>query len=322
VENLLTLDYPREKLEIFIGSDGSTDDTYRIIRELADKKNIRYAVSFTRRGKAAMLNTMIKDSEAEIYVFADARQAFDRFAIRQLVRCFADPSVGAVSGELEIRDRETGAGKGIGMYWVYEKALRRMESAFGSMLGATGAIYAVRSKHFIFFPEDIILDDIYEPMRIVLQEKRAIVEPSAKAYDVVSPTAQKEFVRKVRTLAGNYQIFSLMPELFDPHRSAVAFQLFSHKFLRLMVPYFLIFLLVSNFFCLVVSPLFALALFLQVMFYAGALLGYAMEKTGASPKGISRFLLVPYEFCALNLAAIVAFVQYGSGEAKATWEKI
>jgi len=321
VENLLALDYPREKLEIFIGNDGSTDDTYRIIRELADKKNVRYAVSFVRHGKPAMLNKMIKESGAEVYIFADARQTFDRFAVRELVRCFADPDVGAVSGELVIQDRETGTGKGIGMYWAYEKILRRMESAIGSMLGATGAIYAVRAKNFIYFPEDIILDDVFQPLRVVLQDKRAIVEPGAKAYDKVAPTAQKEFVRKVRTLAGNFQIFGLMPELFHPFRSAVAFQLFSHKFLRLLVPYLLLLLFLSNIFCLVVGPWFALALILQVIFYLFALLGYAMEKAKVPLKGIMRLFFVPYEFCSLNLAAVVAFMQHASGKAKVEWEK-
>ncbi len=321
VENLLSLDYPRKKLEIFIGNDGSTDDTYRIIRELSQRENIRYAVSFLRRGKPAMLNKMIKESEAEIYVFADARQTFDRFAVRELVRCFGDADVGAVSGELVIEDQETGAGKGMGMYWAYEKALRRMESAVGSMLGATGAIYAVRAKNFIYFPEDIILDDVFQPLRVVLQDKRAILEPAAKAYDRVSATTQKEFLRKVRTLAGNFQIFSLMPGLFRPGQSPVAFQLFSHKFLRLLVPYFLLLLFLSNIFCLVVSPWFTLALILQVLFYVSALLGYAMEKAGAPLKGVLRFFLVPYEFCSLNLAAVAAFQSHISGKAAVAWEK-
>ncbi len=321
VENLLALDYPREKLEIFIGNDGSTDDTYRILRELSDKMNIRYAVSFIRRGKPAMLNKMVRESEAEIYIFGDARQTFDRFAIRELVRCFGDPDVGAVSGELVIQDQETGIGKGMGMYWAYEKALRRMESAVGSMLGATGAIYAVRADNFIYLPEDIILDDVFQPLRIAMQDKRAIVEPGAKAYDKVSPTAQKEFMRKVRTLAGNFQIFSLMPELFHLGRSPVVFQLFSHKFLRLVVPYFLLLLFLSNIFCLAVSRWFVLALILQVIFYVSALLGYAMEKAGVCFKGIVRLLLVPYEVCALNLAAVAAFRCHISGKAKATWDK-
>jgi len=321
VENLLALDYPRAKLEIFIGNDGSTDDTYRVLRELSDRENIRYAVSFVRRGKPAMLNKMVKESEAEIYVFADARQSFDKFAIRELVRCFGDPKVGAVSGELEIQDQETGTGKGMGLYWTYEKALRRMESAVGSMLGATGAIYAVRADNFIYFPEDIILDDVFQPLRVVLQDRRAIVEPAAKAYDKVSVTAQREFLRKVRTLAGNFQIFALMPDLLRFGHSPVVFQLFSHKFLRLVVPYFLFILFLSNIFCLVVSPWFALALILQVLFYVLALLGYAVEKAGASLKGILRFLSVPYEFCSMNIAAVAALQHHLSGRAKNTWEK-
>lgn len=320
VRNLLDLDYPRSKLEIIVGSDGSTDETYQIIKRLSEQENIRYAVSFQRIGKSAMLNKMAKDAQGEIFVFADARQRFDKAVLRELVHCFADSDVGAVSGELIIEDQSTGTGKGMGLYWSYEKMIRKMESAIGSTMGATGAIYAIRREFFSYLP-DIILDDMYIPMNAILSGKRVIFEPGAKAYDIVSGTTKKEFSRKVRTLAGNFEIFALLPEMFNPFRSKIAFQLFSHKFLRLLVPYFLSAVFVSNLFLMKNGNIFVLAFFLQVVFYSLALLGYLLEKTSAAVSGILRILLIPYEFCALNFAAVAGLWVNFSGKAKVAWEK-
>ena len=321
VVNLLELDYPRDKMEIIVGSDGSTDETYRIIKKLAEENKIRYAVSFQRIGKPAMINKMVKDARGEIFVFADARQKFDRGAVKELVRCFADAEVGAVSGELIIQDKDTGSGRGIGLYWEYEKLLRKMESSMGSMLGATGAIYAIRKDLFRYLPKNVILDDVFTPMNAIMSNKRAIFEPAARAYDVVSETTGKEFARKVRTLVGNFQIFGLFPEAFHPFKSPIAFQLFSHKFLRLFVFYLLVLTLVSNIFILNRGPIFVLALFLQVIFYGIAFFGYLLEKSGTRLGGALRVFFIPYEFCALNLAAVVALRLHLSGGMRVTWEK-
>lgn len=321
IKNLLELDYPREKMEIIIGSDGSTDETYQILRKYSEENKIRYIVSFQHMGKPAMLNKLAKEAQREILIFADARQRFDKQAIRELVKNFADPDVGCVSGELILEDKETGTGCGLSLYWAYEKFLRNCESRIGSMLGATGAIYAIRRAQFIFFPEDILLDDVYAPLKAVLLKKRAIFEPAAKAYDVVSQTAEKEFFRKVRTLAGNFQLFSMMPEIFNPARSLVAFQLFSHKLLRLLVPYFLIFLFITNISLIEFGRLYTLALFLQGIFYVLAVIGYLLGVAEVKMKGFLRKLFyVPLDFCVLNAAAVVAlFLYYWRGRVE--WGK-
>ena len=316
VINLLESDYPREKLEIMVGSDGSTDETYQIIKRLAQEKNIRYTVSFNRLGKPAMLNKMAKDATGEIYVFADARQKFDKNAIKNLVRPFADDNVGAVSGELVLESGPGGQARGIGLYWSYEKALRRMEANIGSMLGATGAIYAIRKEYFHYLP-NVILDDVYTPMNAVIVGKRIVFEPAARAYDTVAETTQKEFIRKVRTLIGNFQIFALIPELFNPAKSRIAFQWISHKFLRVVVPYLLLVVFVSNIFLLGQGMFFVVFFWLQALFYAMALLGRQMETSGKAP-GIFSF---PYELCALNWAAVVAFGKFRNGEINVLWEK-
>jgi cellulose synthase/poly-beta-1,6-N-acetylglucosamine synthase-like glycosyltransferase len=322
IDNLLKLDYPRDKMEIIIGSDGSTDETYRLIKKYAEEHQVRYTVSFQRIGKPAMINTMIKDARGEIYIFADARQRFEPSAIKKLVRCFADEDVGVVSGELVIEDKETGTGAGLGLYWEYEKALRKMESHVGSMTGATGAIYAIRKELFRYLPENIILDDVFIPMSALMMNKRVVFEPEALAYDTVSETTEKEFSRKVRTLAGNFQIFSLFSDILNPFKkSGLALQLISHKLMRLLVPYFLVLAFVANIFILGKGGLAPLALFLQILFYGVALLGYILEKSGAKLAGILRILFVPYEFCALNFAAVVALFVYMSGKLEVKWEK-
>ncbi len=312
--NLLELDYPRDRMEIIIGSDGSTDETYNIIKRLAEENKIRYVVSFQRIGKPAMINKMAKEARGEIYIFCDARQEFDRAAVKELVRCFGDEQVGAVSGELIIADNETGAGCGMGFFWEYEKFLRQQESDVGSMLDATGAIYAVRKDSFLYLPENVILDDVFTSMNAIMQKKRAIFEPAAKAYDTMTETTGKEFLRKVRTLVGNYQIFELFSDCFNPAKSQVAFQMFSHKLLRLFVPFFLITVFIVNFFlCSIKGTAFASALYAQLIFYGIAFFGYLLETSGIALSGILRIFYIPYEFCALNLAAVAAYQIHMTG---------
>lgn len=321
VKNLLEADYPQDKMEIVVGCDGSTDQTLAIIKRLAEKNKIRYCVSLERIGKPAMLNKLAQEAGGEIYVFADARQRFDRRAIRELVRCFGDENVGCVSGELIIEDTGEGSGRGVGLYWNYEVWLRKMESDTGSMLGATGAIYAVRKEFFHSLPEDVLLDDIFTPLNAIMARKRAVFEPAARAFDVASKSTEKEFMRKVRTLVGNFQIFSLFAEAFNPFRSPVAWQLFSHKFLRLTLSYFLALFFISSVFLARDGLPYRVILFLQVAFYALAVVGHCLEKTRTRISGVPRLAYIPYEFCVLNAAAVVALFKYLSGGIDIRWDK-
>jgi cellulose synthase/poly-beta-1,6-N-acetylglucosamine synthase-like glycosyltransferase len=321
VKNLLDSDYPRDKMEIIVGCDGSTDRTLAIIERLAAENKIRSCVSLERIGKPAMLNKLAREAGGEIFVFADARQRFDCGAIRELARCFGDENVGCVSGELIIEDTGEGGGRGVGLYWSYEVWLRKMESDTGSMLGATGAIYAVRKEFFHTLPEDVLLDDVFTPLNAIMARKRAVLEPSARAFDVVSESTEREFTRKVRTLAGNFQIFSLFAEAFNPFRSPVAWQLFSHKYLRLMLSYFLVLFFISSVFLARVGLSYRVILFLQVAFYALAVVGHLLERTRTSVSGVLRLVHIPYEFCVLNAAAVVALFKYLSGGMDVRWDK-
>ncbi len=237
LENLLALDYPREKLDICVASDGSTDATVARARAYESAGVVVQAFR-NRRGKSAVLNDVVPAAPGEIVVMADARQQFDRGAVRALVANFADSSVGAVSGELMMTASPAGAavGKGVGFYWRYEKFIRRNEGRTGSTVGATGAIYAIRRVLYQPIPDDTLLDDVLIPVRVVKGGYRVVFEPAARAYDTASATSRQEFVRKVRTIAGTFQLFARETWLFDPRRNPVWFETLSHKALRLATP--------------------------------------------------------------------------------------
>jgi biofilm PGA synthesis N-glycosyltransferase PgaC len=269
IDNLLSLDYPAAKRQIIVVSDGSTDDTVNV---LARYHGVVETVAVPPSGKAIALNAGVAAARHDIVVFADARQVFAPDALRELTAPFRDSTVGAVTGELlldaESPCRRTGRDRrayerrsgarpeaadrryderrrtvrstiadGVGLYWKYEKQLRRFESLIGSTLGATGAIYAIRRDLYRPLPPDTVLDDVLTPMRVVLAGYRVVFNERARAFDRAAADADAEARRKVRTLAGNYQILALEPRLLMPWRNPVWFQYMSHKVGRLAVPY-------------------------------------------------------------------------------------
>jgi cellulose synthase/poly-beta-1,6-N-acetylglucosamine synthase-like glycosyltransferase len=193
-----------------------------------------------------------------------------------LVANFADPSVGAASGELVLLDEQgKESSDAIGVYWRYEKRLRAMESDIHSVPGATGAIYAIRRELFVPLSKETILDDVVTPMRIILANKRVVFDPAARAYEVTCRSAKSEYERKTRTLEGNYQLFAQMPLLLVPWHNPIFVQLVSHKLGRLLVPYCLVALLLSNIFLL--HGAYLLFFFGQVGWYCLAGVGWLVS---------------------------------------------
>ena len=272
LQNLMESDYPSEKLQIVVSIDGATDGTEQVVRKY---ENLGVVMVYSNRhvGKAAAINRAMEQATGEIIVFADARQSFAPWTIRELVHNFADPTVGGVTGELMLMDQDGEAADGVGMYWRYEKAIRALESRVDSVVGATGAVYAIRRALFEPLPEKIILDDVLIPMRIVMSGNRVVFEPNAKAYDVVSCCPQAEYRRKVRTLAGNYQLFAMTPKLLLPVWNPIVWQLWSHKIGRLGAPFALAALFVTNA-LLVDSTLYAVLFAGQSVFYGCAVMGF------------------------------------------------
>jgi cellulose synthase/poly-beta-1,6-N-acetylglucosamine synthase-like glycosyltransferase len=317
IDNLRGLDYPKGSLEILIVSDGSTDDTVERARARAPA-GMQVTSFLARRGKPAVLNEIVPRSRGDIVVLGDARQRFDPGAVRALVALFADPEVGAVSGDLILSEngRGTAVGQGVGAYRRYESFVRRSESRVGSTVGATGAIYAIRRILFPPLPEDTILDDVLIPMRIARRGYRVLFEPAARAFDRAPATAREEFGRKARTLAGNFQLLFRERWLLNPLGNRLWLQTVSHKGLRLLGPGLLIAAFTSNLF-LIGRPAYLLAFLAQAIFYAGALLG------GVSRRGRRPFLLLslPYTFCLVNGAALAGAFRFLASRQRVTWDK-
>lgn len=245
------------------------------------------------------MNAGVAAATGEILVFADARQRFAPDAVRQLISSFDDPAIGGVTGELILDCEQPGTsdspvGEGIGLYWRYEKWLRRHESRVRSTLGATGAIYALRRSLWQPLPPVTLLDDVLAPMRAVLAGKRVVFEERARAYDRTAPSSPAEMRRKTRTLAGNYQILSLEPRLLLPVVNPVWVQYASHKMGRLLVPWALIAALVTSAFLARERWVYMAALIVQLGFYGLAAFGgwidrreCAARDAAAEPSGAS-----------------------------------
>ncbi len=314
LENALALDYPRERLEIVLASDGSTDETVARARAF-EHQGVRVVAFATRRGKPSVLNEVVPTCRGEIVVLADARQSFERDALRALARAFADPEVGAVSGELLLVDEATGFGQGVGAYWRYEKMIRSAESRVRSTVGATGAIYAIRRALFEPLPSETLLDDVVIPLRIALKGYRVLFEPEARAYDRAPASAAEEFARKVRTIAGNFQLFAREPRLLAPWSNPLWLQSVSHKALRLLTPLLLAAALFANLALVAGGPVYRLLLLAQAAFYGAALLGVCLRRRTRQTLLVS----VPYAFCVLAWATVIAGARYLTGHQPVTW---
>ena len=307
LENLRRLDYPRNRIQIVVASDGSTDRTASILSE--QPALLTSVILRESNGKAYALNEAVRHATGEILVFLDVRQFVEPSAVSELVSCFADPSVGAVSGELLLESASgTPSPDALGIYWKIEKVVRRLESASGSVVGVTGAIYAIRRELYTEIPTGTLLDDVFVPMNVARLGKRVIFQPSAIARDRLFSAKGKEFSRKVRTLTGNYQLLQLAPWLLSP-ANPLLFRFISHKLLRLAVPLFLVVMLVTS--ALAGGPFYRAIFWLQIVFYLLAAVGMLNPSfRKLKPAAIAS------TFVMLNAAAAMAFYNFIGGKNK------
>lgn len=275
IENLLDADYPADRLEILVASDGSDDATREALARYRHRVGL---VELPPSGKAVALNAAVARARHPILVFADARQRFAPDAIARLVEHFSNPEIGAVSGELQIDQAGSTIGDGVGAYWKYETWLRRREALVGSTLGVTGAIYAMRRELWTPLPAGTLLDDVLAPMRLVLGGNRVVFDSRAQAFDEAAADAPAELRRKVRTLAGNFQLMAQEPRLLVPVVNPVWLQFMSHKVGRLFAPYALIALLIASAALAPGSAFYAAALGGQLLFYGLALYGARLDR--------------------------------------------
>ncbi len=319
LRNLEQLNYPAHLLEVLIVSDGSTDETNSILEQAAVHAcpPVTPILLPVAGGKAMALNAAVAQARGEVLVFLDLRQTIDPDSVAALVSNLADPTVGAVSGELLLLD-DSGApaDDALGLYWRIEKLLRSLESRTGSVVGVTGALYAIRRSLFAPLPAGLVLDDVLVPMQVARTGHRVLFEPRAIARDRLFTEHGKEFSRKVRTLTGNYQLLRLAPWLLVPRLLSSAgnplfLRFLSHKLLRLLVPVLLCLMLVAA--ALAPGWFFHLAFALQLGFYLLALLGSLLPRLQhAKP------VAVAHTFVLLNCAATVALYNFLTGR-DAVW---
>jgi cellulose synthase/poly-beta-1,6-N-acetylglucosamine synthase-like glycosyltransferase len=306
VDDLIAQHYPGP-VQIIVVSDGSTDQPGAALARFGRAVTL---IELPPGGKPAALNAGVAAATGGILVFADARQRYAPGAITALVENFADPAVGGATGELvldcEVERPDSDVGEGIGLYWTYEKWLRRNESRVWSTLGATGAIYALRRACWAPLPEAALLDDVLAPMRAVLGGSRIVFDERAVAYDRASADAAAEARRKTRTLAGNYQILAQEPRLLVPFVNPVWLQYVSHKIGRLVVPWALAALLLSSLSLASASPFYAAVLGLQGVFYGLAISG------GLFPAR-ERLTRIAFTFVMMNLSAVAGLAALGRG---------
>jgi len=299
IENLRRLQYPPERMQIVIVSDGSTDGTEDILRR--EGAAIVSVLLEGAQGKAAALNAAVRHASGELLFFQDVRQKVDSEALRALAGCFADPSVGAASGELSL-ESAAGTPHSLGLYWTIEKAVRKLEAASGSVVGVTGAIYAIRRELYTPIPAGTILDDVLIPMQIARGGRRVVFQPAALAHDRIFPEKGREFARKVRTLTGNYQLLRLAPWILSS-ANPLLFRFISHKLLRLLIPLLLVLMLIAS--AAAAGFLYGALFWCQIAFYTLAALGMVSPAARRfKPVGLAN------TFVMLNAAAAVAFYNF------------
>ncbi len=317
LENTLSLDYPRHKLEVVVASDASEDKTDEIALAFSKRGVILHRVE-GRVGKTETQNQTVKIAKGDIIIFSDATTQYKKDALRKIVRNYNDPSVGAVSGRYEYVN-PTGAPVGLGtiLFWKYENSVKSRQTRIETVTGCCGCIYSVRKSLYESLPRDII-SDLVEPLKILEKGYRIAFEPEAVAYEETTETSDEEFGMRVRVISRGMRGLWYMRNLFNPFRYGfVSFQLFSHKVLRWMVPFLLPFLLISNLF-LVGHPFYNLTFVAQILFYIGAIGGYLLDKMGKKAK----LLALPLYYCVVNAASAVAFFQTVFGKKAIVWETV
>ena len=342
LRNCLAADYPRDALEILVGSDCSSDGTDAVVRKFVcgtaalacDEsgepfrtagggcatphealRTVRLLRFDERRGKLSVIRDCVAQARGDILVFSDANTRLEADAIRSLVRHFDNPNIGAVCGELRLI-RPDGGSADEGAYWRYELVLKILESRLDSVLGANGAIYAMRRELFPALPSRLVTDDFVIPMKVRSRGFRVLYDPEAVALETAPAGVEDEFRRRVRIGAGNWQALWYCRDLLLPWKGFVSLSFWSHKVLRWFTPFMLVAGLVANA-CLLGRPFWRVVFALQLAFYAAAAIGYALRRMRL-PAGPLR---MAHYFVAINLALALGLARGMLGRQRAAWER-
>lgn len=319
LRNILTIDYPRDKIEFLFGVDGSDDNTIGILRR-SDIPGLRVIEFPERKGKAIVLNNLISSAKGDIIVFSDANTMYDPQAVRKLIRGFSDPDIGGVCGELRLSPNVESIGdEGETSYWMYESILKKMESTYRTLFGATGGIYAIRKSLFKQLPSGIVvMDDFLIPIEVVRRGYRVLYEPEALASEDAVGSVSGEFKRKVRIGAANFNGIKYFSDLLNPKYGFISFGLWSHKIIRWFIPFLLLAVIIITIILSAGSVFYTALLIFELVFIVFGILGFVLESRKIS---ISIFSF-PYYFIAMNLALFIGFFKSLSGHQKPTWDVI
>jgi cellulose synthase/poly-beta-1,6-N-acetylglucosamine synthase-like glycosyltransferase len=325
IEDALQMNYPREKMQIVVASDGSSDRTADIVAQFcgadvtagpSSTPRVRLINPGHRRGKSAVLNASIADITTELVFLSDANTSFDRDAARNIAAWFADPAVLSVVGRLSLIDAATGKNAD-GMYWKYETFLKKCEAKLGGLLGANGAIYAIRRDKFVPIPNHTIVDDFVIPLLARLHHGGTIVyDASATATEESAADVKAEFKRRARIGAGGFQAITILWRLLNPKYGWLAFTFFSHKLLRWLCPFFLVAMLAANI-ALFQIKTYQYLLAAQIAFYA---LSFMITLLPPGGKLLKPLRLAPM-FTSMNLALLVGFFRWITGRQNAAWTR-
>ncbi|MEM6631339.1 MAG: glycosyltransferase family 2 protein [Bacteroidota bacterium] len=319
INNSLKLDYPKEKMNLIIVSDGSSDKTPELAGQYTE---VTHMFEPERKGKIAAVKRAMKEVETSIVIFSDANTYLNKDAIKKIVAHFEDVRVGAVAGEKRIyKPEETSASvAGEGLYWKYESYLKRMDSEFYSVVGAAGELFAIRKELMPVVPTDTIIEDLYLTMSIAMKGRRVAYESEAYAMETGSSSIEEEMKRKVRICAGGFQAIQRLKEVFNPFTYKwLTFQFISHRALRwTLAPLALPIVFLSNFFlCFSQNPLY-LSLFAgQVLFYLLAGFGYLKR----NEKRQNPIFFVPFYFSMMHFSAFKGFARFLKKNQTVVWER-
>ena len=319
IKDSLALDYPKDKLLIYIVTDGSTDQTPQLVRKHPEVELFHENI---RKGKIHAVNRVMKLVKTPTVIFCDANTFLNPDAIKYIIRHYQDEKVGGVAGEKRIfkKDDDNASGAGEGLYWKYESFLKKKDSEVYSVVGAAGELFSVRTNLYEEPPKNIIIEDFYLSLKIAMKGYRFVYEPGAYATETASSSVSEEWKRKVRISAGGFQAMIKLKQLLNPFQYGILFfQYFSHRVLRwTLAPLFLPLIFLTNVILAFSGPpLYRVILLGQILFYLLAGLGYLFQEKKVSIKGF----FVPYYFLIMNLSVYAGLIRYMNGKQSAVWEK-
>ncbi len=323
IKNSFELDYPKDKIQHFWITDGSDDGTPDILRQY---EGVKVLHEDKRAGKTAAINRGIDYVDTDIVIFCDGNTLLNKASIKEIVKAFENPKVGAVAGEKRIIEKEadSASGSGEGAYWKYESILKQIDSKLYSAVGGVGELFAVRKKLFEKVPTDSILDDLMITMKIAMKGYKIEYVPTAIASETPSDNVQEELKRKIRISAGAYQTMSRLSSLLNPFKyGMLSFQFWSRKVFRwVLVPLSLIMLIPINIALAYRADfdsahIYTQILYLQAFYYLLVSIGKVLENREVR----SKIIFLPYYIFIMNYAAVMGALRYFSGKQSVKWER-